>query len=387
MPMTAMQPWIQPLENEEERSPDPATLSFEHTYKTSYSHGLEKIYALENIDIKSVRKIETDYNEETQLASNGQDFWGFTQSRQLELDFVAQAVPSFIVREPIQVLGLHRHIEKKLLEIDISHLKDLIGDEMPARLIAKGIPQGFVSDIFDRLGEYLEGAQLHGELPLDFNAWVRSLIAELDPKMVFLVLEPFHLAHMASLSQRENVEVRKLTAAIRQQWHREALQALRTPDKRKQVHRDVKAISEKFLLRWLYNRQGIATEAELTERLLSLTKQREEELQIYAWLKFVYLGEQQPLAPFFTAVDDKLYCADASLAQQYNQIVEKAKSYFYKTHLHYLLSSLTMWIKREFGREWQGFSHGFVEKVLRLSSHFCVRKGKDGDLIVKLAMY
>lgn len=35
------------------------TPSFEETYENSYSHGLEEIYALETVDIKSVRKIQT----------------------------------------------------------------------------------------------------------------------------------------------------------------------------------------------------------------------------------------------------------------------------------------------------------------------------------------
>lgn len=384
--MTAMQPWIQPLENEEERSAYPAISSFEQTYKTSYSHGLEKIYALENIDIRSVRKIEND-SEELLTIHSRDNFWRSARSAQLELDFASGSIQSFILREPIKVLGLHRHVEKKLHDVDVFCLKDLIGADKTAELVAKGLPQGFLGDIFDRLDEYLENANLDEELPLDFNAWMRSLIAGLDPKLAFLTLEPFQLTHMVSLSSKESAEIRKLSAAIRQQWLREALGELRSADKRKMVHRDVKAISEKYLLRWLYNRQGMATEAELTERLLSLTEQREEEQQIYAWLKFVYLGEQQPLAPFFIAVEDNLYCADAAVALLYQQVVEKAKSYFYKTHLHYVLPALALWIKRECGREWLGFSHGFVERVLRLSSHFCVRKGKDGDLVVKLAMY
>lgn len=383
--MTAMQPWIQPLENEEERSTFPA-ISFEHTYKTSYSHGLEKIYALENIDIRSVRRIESDCEEQRTFQSRQENFWDIKPA-QLELDFTPESIEPFILRQPIQVLGLHRHIERKLQDVGVSSLKELIGDERPAQLVAKGIPQGFVGDIFDRLDEYLEGVSVNEALPLNFSAWLHSLISELDPRKAFVVLGPFQLAHMVSLSSKDSAEVRKLTTAVRQQWLREALATLRCADKRRQVHRDVKAISEKYLLRWLYNRQGIATEAELTERLLSLSEQREEDSQIYSWLKFVYLGEQQPLGPFFTAVEEKLYCADTAVAQLYNQVVEKAKSYFYKAHLHYLLPALTTWIQRECGREWLGFSPGFVERILRLSSHFCVRKGEEGELVVRLAMY
>ena len=36
---------------------DTSTKSFEEVYKTSYSHGLESIYRIENIDLKTVRKL------------------------------------------------------------------------------------------------------------------------------------------------------------------------------------------------------------------------------------------------------------------------------------------------------------------------------------------
>jgi predicted RNA-binding Zn ribbon-like protein len=390
--MSASPHWAQPLQIDHPQQPQVAVdlSSFEHIYRTSYSHGLEKIYALENVDIRSVRKIGSRLpaavNRRAPLRAKPR--LRLQESQQLEFAFCRLEVEEpFALREPIQVLGLSRAVTAKLQARGYRQLRDLIHIDLRTQLAGQGIGQGHIEDLCETLENYLAKSQLQNGQPLDFAAWARSLIGDLDPRYSTLLLEPFELAHLVTLSPSENAEMRRLNAESRRSWQQEALQALRLPASRQQVDRDLREIRDKFLAPWLAKRHCCATESELAERLLNLGSWLPEEVHVWRWIKSVYFDERSPFEALFESVDNGIFCSNGATAIQYNCVIDTARSYFYKVDLCYSFSDLVKWIQRECARAWAGFADGFIERALRLSPQFRVRKDKNGQLAIRLAPY
>ena len=204
--------------------PPPDTLTFEETYKTAYSHGLEAIYALENIDIKSIRPILPLQANKAPGPKIVPQIFPEKLSDQLELDLgdaYRGWIDSFIKKEPIHVLGLSRHAEKCLLEHGKRVLGDLIHTNLKEFVFLKGMGQGHVDEIQQKLARYLEGRPLERCKKIDFASWIRSIVAAFDRKKVYVALESHHLSDLFSLSPSESVETRRLTLE-KQEWIQEA---------------------------------------------------------------------------------------------------------------------------------------------------------------------
>lgn len=367
----------------------PDVSSFEKTYKTAYSHGLEKIYQLENIDIKSVRRISesiadniVDGIEEIEWLSNAEDVI------QLEFDFGTGFKTSrehFVNREPIQVLALSKHAEKCLLERGVRVIKDLLEADLREFVFIKGLGQGHIDDIQRKLAGYIQGKSLKDAKQLDFASWLRTLVADSDLKKVCALLEPFGLSDLFTLSPSENVEVRRLSSEKRQEWSRDIRNKLLHDDKIRQLHEDMQDVAEVFIKPWMRGRFGLATEVEILERVLNLSEKPEEGRAVLEFFRVYYFNDKFPFSEFLKVVDDGLLCVDAQAAQIYRDIVEKVKTYFYKRDVRYSLEQLRGFIDCEFASDWCGFSEGCVERILRICPDFRVRKDQTGKLIVKLS--
>jgi hypothetical protein len=116
----------------------------------TYSHGLESIYKIETIDVKSIRKLsDSKPKVPTILLEEGED-------HQLSFDFgpsFRSWISPITLLEPLQVLGLPKPIEKMLNEKEFRS----VGDLQSGRLKEVGLGQGHVEDIQLSLGRYLAG--------------------------------------------------------------------------------------------------------------------------------------------------------------------------------------------------------------------------------------
>lgn len=360
---------------------------FEQTYKTSYSHGLELIYALEKVNIRSVRKIndppplQIDKPVETST-----HFWAEEIDDQLKLNFgdsYLGLMDSFLLREPIQVLRLSRRIESTLLLQGKKNIENLLESDLKTVVPLTGLGQGHIDEVYTKLHSYLQGRDLHKTKTINLSSWLKTIIADLDPKKVFVALESFELSNLVPLSSAEGVEVRLLTPEKRNAWADEALSLFREKAKVDQVHADMRKIVDVFIIPWLYGRLHMATESQLNERLLRISEPQEEALQILAWMKFTYFDDQFPFLKFLSPAEHQLYCSDLLTVNAYKEVVKIAKTYFYKADLYYSLPSLVEWITHECSRVWKNFPERFIERALRLSPHFRIRKDHSGQLIVR----
>lgn len=373
--------------NKEVLSTDAQT--FEQTYKTAYSHGLEAIYTLENVDIKSIRPIG-----ESQIVS--------VQSKNLpeplpisipvdcqpEFDLGSEfcvGIDAFVIKEPIQVLNLSRHAEKCLIESGRKVLGDIIGFNLRELVFLKGMGQGHIDEIQQKLLHYIQGKPLKQCRMIDFASWIRSLVADQDRKKIYVLMQTFELSELFSLTPAESVEVRRLTLEKRQEWIEEMLLLFQTQPKQQSVISDMRKVVDVFFKPWIRQRLGFATNMDLVERLERMSCHPQITLRALSFFSEVYYHFGFPLKDYLHQIDDNLYCADIHVVNDYNRIVDCAITYFYKPDVCYLLDELISLVEREFSRKWEGFPEGFIERVFRLSSLFNVRKGVHGHLEVSLA--
>lgn len=360
----------------------PVLKSFEEVYKTAYSHGLENIYALENVDIKTVRplnpSIKTNpakkfaYLCPSHLLKNKQLTFNFG------LSYKGTTEP-FVLKEPLQVLGLTRYIENTLLGQGKRLLRDLVQEQIT------GFGQGHIDEIQQKLEEYLGGRHLQKATTIDFMAWLKSIVADIDRKKLGIALEPFGLSSLFSLSVGENVEVKRLTFEKKMEW-REEVEALLSNEKKKlQVDKDFCEITEVFIKPWMSCRHDIAAEWELQERLIQLSEDCAAAISCLNFFKKFFFKNDFPLKRYLEPLGEGLFASDGWVAEHHDQIIEKALTYFYQPDTVYPYATLMVFLEREFAHSWTSFREGFIAKILLLSPRFRVFKNFDSILFISLA--
>lgn len=366
----------------QKRFPSPSSdpQSFEEVYKMSYSHGLEAIYKLENVDIKSVKRIENAPKPALKKPeSKKQNFC----SSQHELDLGEEFrtwMPSFILREPIQVLELSKHSEKCLIENGKFTLGDLKDVNLKDFVFLRGMGQGHIEEIHQKLNAYLDGHELEKCRKIDFSSWLKCIVAAQERKKVHAFLESYDLSHLFTLTPGENAEVRKLTFEKKQEWSEELLKKIAQPAQKKAVWSDMQHVFNVFFKSWIRQRGGFAAKDELHERMMRISANPDICSKVLHFLQSRYFETGDFFSYFLHQIDHEIYCCDEFHACQYEQIVDKAITYFYKPSIYYNLQELVGLLEREFARSWTGFAGGYIEKILRLSPAFHTTKGLTGHL-------
>lgn len=352
--------------------------SFEEIYKTSYSHGLESIYALENVDLKSVRRIETSAKTAPKKVPQKKILPAFEQN-ELDLgeEFRGWMTP-FIKREPIQVLELSKQAEKFLLENGKAKLSDLLN--LQNFISLKGMGQGYLEEIQNKFHSYLEERSLDKCDKVDFASWLKCLLAAEERKKVFTFVQSYELTDLFVLTPIEHIEVRKLTLEKKQEWVKELYQKIAQPHQKNMVWSDMQNIFNVFVKPWIRKRGGFATQEELKERMLRISLNQDIASHVMHLLQAVYFEEDDLYKRFLRQIDQDTYCCDSYAACDYKKIVSQALTYFYKPSIFYQLNKLVGMLEREFSKSWIGYKEGYIEKVLRLSPSFRTARGKHSQL-------
>jgi hypothetical protein len=362
--------------------------SIENTFKNAYSHGLEAIYALETVDIKTVRLIQ---KIEPETKKSNSRLWQVENEiidNQFEFDFGEYHrtwINPLFLREPIRVLELSKHAEQCLIKNGKIFLSDLIGSEIHRHLSLKGMGQGHVDEIQNKLNVYIAGRSLKRSYYIEFVSWLLSLTADIDRKKCAVYLEEFGISNLLSLSPSEKFELRRIDQKTKKSWINEVIADLRRNDRVAKVHQDMKRITFAFVMPWLRNRFGLATENEIAERLHIMSDDPQKTTKAINFFKEVYYHSQFPLNEYLYQVDPQIFCSNENDALAYREVTQEALSYFYKSSVFYHLSQLTKLIFQDFAKAWKNYSEGFIIAVLRRSPRFRVRKGFAGILEVRLA--
>jgi hypothetical protein len=359
--------------------PNPENKPFEESYKLAYSHGLESIYAIETIDLKSVRRIETPSKiapekPKPQIRKNAP----LQEEFDLGEEFRNWITP-FIKREPIQVLNLSKHTEKCLIENGKKLLGDLIGFDLREFVSVRGMGQGHIEEIKQNLKAYINGYDLEKSDKVDFVSWIKCLVAAEDRKKAYVFLQAYELQDLISLTPGENVEVRKLTLEKKQECVEELLSHIVTTEYKKSVADDMLSIMNVFIKPWISRRGGFAAKEEIYERLNRISLDPTAATKVLNLLENVFF-DKDLLPNFLIEADEGIYSSARYHSQAYELIVSNAHTYFYKPQVYYQFQELAALIERECAVNWIGFLDGYLEKVLRCSPQFHVIKGHSGKL-------
>ena len=361
--------------------------NFEETYKTSYSHGLEAIYALENVDIRSIRRIETPSKEHPRkILKQSPSFLPLQEELDFGEEFRGWITP-FIKKEPLQVLELSKHSEKCLIENGIKKLGDLIGVNLKELIFMKGLGQGHIEEIHIRLNSYLEGVALDRAYKIDFLSWLKCIVGTHERKRVYALLEPYDLSDYFSLSPSENVEVRKLSSDKKQEWIKDLLLKITDPSQKKVVWADMQLVFNVFFKPWIRRRGGFAQRHELLERMQRISDNSLICSKVLKFLQINFFDDADFLNFFLHSIDQDIYCCDSFSMQDYEMIINRTLSYFYKSGIHYRLSELVCWLEKEFACIWVGFNEGYVEKILRMSPQFNIYRGQSNELEISSSSF
>lgn len=362
----------------------PSIKPFQEVYKTAYSHGLEEIYALENVDISTVRPLSSQIHQKTEKPTVNQ---AKKNHRQPNLDLglsFKQSMDHFALREPIQVLGLTKYLETSLLGQNKKRLCDLIDLHVKDLIYLKGIGQGHIDEIQLKLNEYLAGRHLEKSLTVDFASWLKGISADIDKKKAFVVLEKYGLSHILTLSSAESLELRRLTLEKRSEWREQAEIALQNEEKRHQVEKDLWEITEVFIKPWMDSRFGIANVFELLERIMQISENSYTN-EIWSFFQETYYRGQFPLNRYLVPLDADVFASCGWVADHYDSVIERALTYFCSSSNFYSLDMLVGLIEREMAQSWIGYREGFIVKALKASPRFYLYKNHLGLLHVRLA--
>lgn len=362
--------------------------TFEALYQTAYSHGLEKIYTLENVDLKTVRRLHEPEKVPSKPREKPLPVLFFDAPDQPELDLgdeFCERMDPFIKSEPIHVLCLSRHTEKCLLEHGKHVVKDLIDVDLRDFVFLKGMGQGHIDEVKQKLYQYLDGKSLVPSPSIDFASWLRSIVGSFDHKKVYVLLERFELSDLISLTPAESVEVRRLNLEKKLEWIEEIQGVLLSGHISQTLSEHIKKLADVFIRPWMRRRGGFAKKSEILERLHQINETPKLTQPILNFFGSVYFHEGFPLEPYLYSIDDNLYASDPFVAESYRTVLKKAASYFYNPAVRYALPELIAFIKREEARRWVGYPEGFIEKSLRLATGFRVRKVFSGHLEICLA--
>lgn len=364
--------------------------SFEEIYRTSYSHGLENIYALETIDIKTVRRIQ-QIKPETKLPVKKNkkvvsDEFQMESQLTLKLgeNYYDWIVP-FLLREPIELLGLSQQAKACLLNDSKRLIRDLVAQDLGEFVFLKGMGQGHIDEIEDKLESYINNRSITRAYSIDFASWLRTLTVGIEDREVMSCFASFGLGEVFSLSPIKERQMHRMHSKEKQQLVEKGLKKFRAKEKIQQVLKDWKLLTSVFVIPWMRTRHGLASKEELVERLQQVAFSEEDIFSYLSFFSKVYHNEKFPLAQCLFQSEDNVFCCDAHVANLYDLIITKALTYFYQPTVSYSLLELMRWILRDFARDWVGFSEEFVQLVLRRSSRFRVRKGFSGELEVRLS--
>lgn len=348
----------------------------ESSYKTAYTHGFEAIYSLENVDITTVRRIGQGSAAESP-ASYSLPTEAIEKKKvllQTELDLGKPYrgwMPSWQLQEPIQVLKLSSQSEKALLEAGkrtIQDLRSLNEAELP---FLKGMGQGHIDEMKQKLSYYLHGRDLDKCRILDATSLLRCLFSAEERLRVFAYLEPFGLSEEFPLTPSEAMTWRWLSEDKRHELASPLCEGLRKETQKSFVEQALGEVAEVFVKPWIRRRLGLATEAEIWERLERLSSRPAVTVKTFTLIAHTYsLSLSLPLASYLIEVEKGLFCADSHTALEYREMRDCIDSYFYAPSIEYEVSDLVQRISKELARGWRYFPDVFITKVLRLSSRY-----------------
>lgn len=360
----------------------PSLISFEDSFKGAYSHGLERIYTLEHVNLKTVRKI--DYSPIVLSKSIAEEEY---EEIQLQLDlgpFYRQWMTPFVLEEPIQVLNLAKQPEKYLKDHSLTQLKHLFLADQKTLISFQGLGQGHIDTISESLKKYLIGKAIQKSQLVDFLSFIKCLFADLDLKKTYLFLLDYELTDWLTLSSFEKLEIKRLTSQEKDLWSQEIRKELQRTKKADFIKKTFHDLLMTWILPWIHSRNKVASANELIEFFEQLST---ESKYVKPVLKLLFENRLELIFEEKYQLSPELFAATTEIKINFMEVESLAKSYFVKNNQSYPLNLLKKLISAELIREWKNISNSLIDSVFYYSKAFNIyRNLKDEWIIEKVLL-
>jgi len=321
----------------------------------TYTHSLEKIYAFETINPKSVKAVA--------LKSQAQTFTPHKEPPQQLLfpfgPYFEEALSCFRLNESIASLGLTPFAQKALLSRGIQTVEEA------CRFLKEpqGLGQGHIEELKSKSEAFLGKDPFKKKKSIHWQSLVRLYCHDLEAKERYALLARFCLQ-----------ELYPLTTGDLQEVNRSSDEQIEKAQERGKVHIQNKSqdalikIQEAFVRPWLRKRDHVATRVDIIERLWQISEDPHYFHQIEKFLSFHFelFSLPQPVPDVFAS--------DTHAQDDFLLVLDIVKSYFYHPFVRYPLAQLIHFAKRELPH----LPDTFIEKVLSLSPHFVLTLSESG---------
>ncbi len=348
---------------------------YEEVFDQAYTHGLEAIYKLQTVDLSSIRRVGGTPVNETKTFVHALD------DQQLTLDFgpvYRDWVKPFWFDEPIRVLGLSVNAQRGLVALRKERLEDLAELDFRQLVFGKTLGQGHLDEIQQKLANYLAGVDRERTRRLDIASWVRGLCGELESKSAYLLCERFGLQQCLTLSVGELGELKRASKDLRVRWLEEAFRQIN----KSSLIGCWQAVVQAFLLPWMRQRNGLASFSQLTERLQQLSLQP----NLVAGLLHMLAELLQRTCPYsivLHSAEENVFCDSLASLKQYDIVLDLCQSYFRQSCPQYSYEHLICLVAQDLAKQWEEIDEALIERCLRLTNSFLVRKLPKVGLIVE----
>ena len=342
---------------------------FHETFKSAYSHGLEAIYSIETVDLKSVRKMAeaVPSKQERRPKVASQEYIEEQPSFDLGAAYRDWMVPHTL-QEPIQVLQLSKHVEKALLEKGLCSLGALQKANWHDISLLRGLGQGHIEDVRGKLQAYIAEKPIQKSTSIDFLSLFKCLCGDLERKKVCALLEPHGLAEWLSLTPLEGMELRRAAPDVYQEWGHETQKLLLGGDKRDFLFAELGLLIQTWIVPWLWRRGRVATASQIYEALI--LRSADEELGEHA---VPLLFSWAPLHHFLPQIEG-VFAASEADAVAHKELIALASTYFVHPDTSYGLTELENLLRAELATQWRSMPH--LSQQLVLGPFHCYRDPK-----------
>ncbi len=320
------------------------------------SHGLEKIYAFENINPKSVKTVLNKQKPATETVLTAKELI----PTQLILPlgpYYQEALPSFKLKEPLSSLGLSSFAAKALQTKAITTVEDACNFLRQDPSSHKGLGLSHIEEVEEKINTFVGKDPFCLQKTVSFDSLVRIACSSLEPKMRFCLLARYHLEDLSGISSVELQEIQRLS---KEQITKIIDQAekLVLSQSSAFINDSLSSIAQSYLMPWLKYRHGFAPYSEVYERLYMITESPDRLLNTLEFLKC--FGNPLKLI----CIQDDLYAADEATKDDFKTVAICIKSYFYQPFTTYPPEVLAKLATKELALQGKGFPNGFIDKVI-----------------------
>ncbi len=340
------------------------TFHFETLSKTVYSHGLEAIYALETVDIKTLKLMEEPKKVVVPKASPLNSF-----GEELPLEFpFRKTIPSTFLSLPVECLELPKSLIVKLKEGGVFFSLDLLEKREE---IFKGLlrqERELLENCFER---HFKGKNLHFCETIDWVNFLKGALFPIEKKGAYLLLKEYGLEHLIDLPLSLKLSVKTISPFLSKELIEGARAHLKTVS--------LKPFLDVFVVPWMRQRFSLASKEEVIERLIRVSETSDHADKIVSFLSEV-------ASPFeLTPLSEGVFTVDQFSRDKIYEIEAIAKTYFYKEWVVYPLKTLTRFILAELCSRFIYATEEEVNASLKYCPLFRVRRNREQILICHLS--